>query len=120
MDATIKKRLILFLLGCIPVRLVITYVAYAYPAALPYMGALALIPAVAFMVIYSCGWRKTGAEVFADRIWWNSLRPVHAALYFAFAIAALRDSYHAWKFLFADVCIGLAAFLVFHRKHIGL
>jgi hypothetical protein len=120
MDPTIKKRLLLFLLGCIPVRLLITYIAFAYPAWLPYMGALALIPAVAFTVIYICGWRKTGAEVFGGRIWWNSLRPVHAALYFAFAIAALRDSHHAWKFLFADVVMGLTAFLVFHRKSIGM
>ena len=25
--------------------------------------------------------RKTGLEVFGDKIWWNNLRPIHGILY---------------------------------------
>jgi hypothetical protein len=79
------------------------------------LGALALIPALGFLIIYAGGYRKTGGEVFGDRIWWNELRPVHAVLYLVFAYMALTGiKEHAWKLLAIDATIGLVAFLYHH------
>lgn len=106
------KRLLLFLIGCIGMRSLFAYVAkVASVGVLRVMGWLALIPAVGFMYIYLTGARQTGAEVFGEKIWWNSLRPVHAAMYFAFAWLAINGMREvAWKVLAADVVLGLSAF----------
>lgn len=109
------KRMALFLIGCIGVRSAFVWLAYAYPAYLPLMGALAIIPAVGFFTIYFGGLRKTGAEVFGDRIWWNDLRPLHGFLYALFAYMAINRDRRAWIVLLIDVCIGLTAFM-FHHK----
>ena len=106
------KRLLLFLIGCIGMRSLFAYVAkVASVGWLRVMGWLALIPAVGFMYIYLTGARKTGAEVFGEKIWWNSLRPVHALMYFTFAWLAINGVRGmAWKVLAADVVLGLSAF----------
>jgi hypothetical protein len=106
------KRLFLFLVGCIGLRSLFAYAAsVASVGVLRVMGWLALIPAVGFMYIFLTGARRTGAEVFGEKIWWNSLRPVHAVMYFAFAWLAINGLRGiAWKVLAADVVLGLAAF----------
>jgi hypothetical protein len=118
MDANKAKRMALFLIGCMGTRLALVRLAYvasvAYPALLPLMGALAILPAIGFFVIYFGGLRKTGAEVFGDRIWWNDLRPVHGLLYTLFAIMALSRQPQAWIVLLVDVAIGFTAFVVHH------
>lgn len=106
---TQRKRALLFLLGCIPVRLLVVYLARANPELLPALGALALLPALGFAILYAFDLRKTGPEVFGGAIWWNSLRPLHALLWGTFAVLALRHSPHAWKVLLADTLLGLAA-----------
>ena len=78
------------------------------------MGYIALIPAIGFAYIFITGSRKTGAEVFGDKIWWNNLRPVHSLLYFIFAYLAINASTKAYIPLLIDVIIGLVSFLVYH------
>jgi hypothetical protein len=113
--ANLRKRFVLFLVGCIGTRALAAYTAKVVSAQwLRYMGYLALLPAVGFAVIWLTGARKTGAEVFGARIWWNDLRPVHSALYFLFAVWAIKGWARAWLFLLADVAIGLGAFLWHH------
>lgn len=116
MMSTKSVRMLLFLIGCIGTRATLAWLAYAYPAFLPVMGALAIIPAIGFLTIYFGGLRKTGPEVFGERIWWNNLRPVHGFLYGLFAYMALSRSPRAWIVLLIDVLIGLVAFLVHHFK----
>ena len=108
------KRLLLFLFGCIGLRSLFAYAAsVASVGVLRVMGWLALIPAIGFAVIFVTGARKTGAEVFGEKIWWNSLRPVHSAMYFTFAWMAINGMREmAWKVLVADVVLGLVAFSV--------
>lgn len=104
------QRALLFLFGCIGLRSFLVYVAYsASPTILPLLGLAAALPAIGFAVIWYYGLRKTGAEVGGERIWWNDLRPIHAALWGAFAIAAIGKWEKAWMFLLADVVFGLGA-----------
>ena len=64
------------MLGCVVVRLFLVFLAGNISKEyLPLLGTLLLIPAAGFLVIYLGGLRKTGGEVFGERIWWNNLRP---------------------------------------------
>jgi hypothetical protein len=111
----IHKRFLLFLIGCIGSRSLLVYIAKnASPKYLAWLGYLALLPAIGFMYIYLTGSRKTGPEVFGDKIWWNNLRPIHSLLYFLFAYNAIRGNKKAWIYLLLDVVIGAISFLLFH------
>lgn len=109
------QRALFFLFGCIGVRSLFVVLAYsASPTLLSYYGYLALLPAIGFVLIYTFGLRKTGIEVGGEPIWWNSLRPVHAAFYGAFAAAAIAKRSWAWIFLLGDVILGLSAWIQHH------
>jgi hypothetical protein len=104
---------LLFLLGCMSARLFLAYLAkIANRKWLKIMGYLALLPAIGFMYFYLSGIRKIGT--FGEKIWWNSLRPIHASLYGLFAYFAIRGNLNAWIFLLVDAIIGLTGFL---REH---
>ena len=112
---TIQKRFLLFLLGCIGTRSLFVYLAKnASTMYLKYMGYLALVPAIGFTYLFLTDSRKTGPEVFGDKIWWNDLRPIHALLYFLFSYNAIIGNGSAWIYLLVDVIIGLISFLWFH------
>ena len=114
MENKIKKYL-LFLIGCIGTRFVLVYIAKNISTQmLKYMGYLLLLPAIGFFYIYFTGIRKTGPEVFGDKIWWNSLRPIHGILYLLFSYNAIIGNHNAWIFLLVDVLFGLTSFLVYH------
>ena len=109
------KRILLFLTGCMGSRLALVYLARtATTSMLELLGALALLPAIGFFYIYATGARKTGPEVFGDRIWWNALRPFHGAMYALFSVMALFHVPHAWVVLLVDTLVGLAAFAHHH------
>lgn len=111
----IQKRFSLFLLGCIPLRLLFVYISKNYQNFLPYMGYIAFFISFGFFYIFFNNMRKTGPEVFGDKIWWNNLRPLHGILYLLFSIFAIKQKSFAWIFLLLDVVIGLFSFLLFHR-----
>ena len=120
LDTTIQKRFILFLVGCIGVRTLFVLIAKNIDnGLLPYLGYLAILPAVAFMYIYLTDSRKTGPEVFGEKIWWNHLRPIHSLLYFAFAYSAIMKKSYSWIFLLIDVVFGLVMFLSNHYPYIS-
>ncbi len=111
----IQKRFALFLLGCIVIRLLFVYIAKTVNIKyLPILGYLALIPSIGFIYLFFSGTRKTGLEVFGDKIWWNNLRPVHALLYGLFAYNAINKNEKSWIFLLIDVILGLFSFLLYH------
>lgn len=115
MENNLQKRLILFLCGCIVVRILLAYTAKIIDMSyLPYMGYTAILPAIGFMYIYLTNSRQTGPEVFGDKIWWNSLRPVHSVLYGLFAYYAINQNPNAWIILAIDVVMGLLSFLNNH------
>ena len=112
---TIQKRFLLFLIGCIGLRSLFVVIAKNIDIKfLPYLGYLALLPAIGFIYIYVTDSRKTGAETFGEKIWWNDLRPVHALMYGLFAFNAINKNPNAWIYLLIDVLIGLFSFLIFH------
>jgi hypothetical protein len=114
----IQKRFLLFLIGCIGTRSLFVYVAKNTSAKyLPLLGYLALLPAIGFIYIYLTGSRKTGGEVFGEKIWWNDLRPIHSLIYFLFAYNAIIGNNKAWIYLLVDVIFGLSSFLIFHFKN---
>ena len=105
----------MFLIGCIGTRSLFVVIAkYTDTSYLPYLGYLALLPAIGFIYIYLTGSRKTGAEVFGEKIWWNDLRPVHSILYFLFAYNAIMGNSQSWIYLLVDVLFGLMSFLIHH------
>ena len=111
----IQKRFLLFLIGCIGSRSLFAILAKNISIKyLPILGYIALLPAIGFIYIYLTGSRKTGLEVGGEKIWWNDLRPLHAVLYFLFAYNAIYKHAYSWKYLAADVLIGLIAFLYHH------
>lgn len=113
----IQKRFLLFLGGCIATRSFFVWIAKTInPVYLPYLGYLALLPAFGFFYIWWTGSRQTGAEVMGARIWWNNLRPIHGVLYLMFAYSAINMMADSWRYLFADVVIGIVSFLIFHYQ----
>ena len=111
----LQQRFLLFLIGCIGIRSLFVIIAkYIDTKYLKYLGYLALLPATGFIYIYLTGSRKTGAEVFGEKIWWNNLRPIHSILYFLFAYNAIIGNKQSWIYLLADVSIGLISFLIHH------
>ena len=69
---------------------------------------------IGFSYIFLTGSRKTGQEVFGNKIWWNNLRPIHTILYTLFAYNAINKNREAWIYLFIDVIIGLISFIGYH------
>ena len=111
----LQQRILMFLIGCIGIRSLFVIIAkYINTKYLKYLGYLALLPAIGFIYIYLTGSRKTGAEVFGEKIWWNNLRPVHSILYFLFAYNAIIGNKQSWIYLLIDVLIGLISFLIHH------
>jgi hypothetical protein len=107
------KRTLLFLIGCIGTRTLLVYTAKNINSTwLKYMGYIGLLPAIGFIYIYLTDARKTGPEVFGDKIWWNNLRPIHGLLYFLFAFNAITENKNAWIYLLIDVLFGLTSFIV--------
>ncbi len=113
----LQKRFLLFIIGCIGSRTMFMLFAKNIDLHyLPLLGYLTIIPAIGFTYIFVTGSRQTGAEVFGEKIWWNSLRPIHAVLYGLFAYNAISKKRDAWIYLLVDVCIGLISFLYHHYQ----
>jgi len=114
----IQKRFLLFIFGCIGLRILFVVIAKNIDIKLlPYLGYVALLFVTGFIYIFVTGSRKTGVEVFGGKIWWNDLRPLHALMYSLFAYNAINKNQNAWIFLLIDVIIGLISFLTFHYKN---
>jgi hypothetical protein len=116
MALTLGQRKALFLTGCMGTRVLLVVLAATLPLRwLRVLGVLGGAVAAWFTVIYAGKLRPSGAETGGQPIWWNSLRPVHAMLYAAFAYCAwVGNRRGAWTALLVDVIIGFAAFVHQH------
>ena len=111
----LQKRFLLFLGGCIPMRLLFVWLAKKMPLNyLPYAGAVALLPAFGFIYLFLTGKRTVGVETQGAPIWWSQFRLIHGFLYFCFAYYAFQRARNAYQYLLADVWLGLGLFLWHH------
>ena len=109
-------RIPLFLIGCIGTRTTISYIVKRFSNAHRLLiTTLLVIPAIGFASIYLLGLRRTGGEVFGDKIWWDSLRPFHALMYFCAAVAVYLGEKNAYLLILLDTLVGLVAFCRFHQ-----
>jgi hypothetical protein len=114
-----EKSMTLFLVGCIPVRLFLTYLSYICYRNTKYMnmiGVLCLFISIGFIMNFTFGLRKTGIETFGKPIWWNDLRPIHGFLYIQAAYFSFYSKENVWKILLLDTMIGLVAFIRHHNR----
>jgi len=115
---SIQKRFLLFLGGCIPIRLLFVFVAWSISIKyLPLLGYIALLPAIGFLYLFVSGKRQTGLETQGQPIWWVNFRPIHGILYLLFALYAIKGIRKSYLFLLIDVLIGLLLFLWFHYNN---
>lgn len=109
------SRGLLFLVGCIGARAAVAVAAALVDEVwLRRMGFAALLPVAGWLWIMLVRPRDRGLEAPGGRIWWQPLRPLHAALWLAFAVAAVRQDRRAYHFLLADTALGLGAWVAHH------
>lgn len=109
------KRMALFLIGCMGTRMALTYLIHSHSKQYQnWLVMILLAPAIGFSYIYMNGLRLTGAEVFGDRIWWNSLRPFHALMYGSAAYLISKANKQAYVPIAIDTLVGLVAFSHYH------
>jgi hypothetical protein len=112
---TVNQRRAMFLIGCMGARASLAYLAFHDSTnVLAYIiGCIGL----GFAVIWLFDLRKTGIETGGEAIWWNHLRPVHAALYLvaAYLIITLSKRREASYVIVFDALVGLVAYAN-HRK----
>jgi len=105
-----------FLVGCLGVRSLFVVGAKKLPSRVIRWTALpALLLAIGWVMIYRYDLRPTGREA-GGVIWWNELRPIHAAFYAAFAVLAVTRTDLAYIPLLADVIFGFLVFIAHHLK----
>jgi hypothetical protein len=96
-------------------RILLVYLAKNLdPYYVKYLGYISILIGISFIYLFFSGTRKTGPEVFGDKIWWNYLRPIHGILYLLFAYNAINGNNKAWMFLLLDVIIGFISFIIYH------
>lgn len=108
-----------FLLGCIPMRLVLAYIAYIvgmYNLNLLIKTTFAILLlsiGISFVVLYTKNLRLNAPEA-GGITWWRELRPIHGLFYILAGIFLLIPSirHFAWTLLLLDVIFGLGSWIV--------
>ena len=116
-----KKRAALFLLGCIPMRLLLVGLAKNISLNyLPYLGYIGLVMGISFFYLFLFGNKIADSQLAwtgEKYIWWNNFRVIHGLLYILFAYFALRKQQsYAWKVLLLDVFVGLGDWVNHHFR----
>ena len=116
-----KKRMLLFLIGCIGMRTLLTIgVMFTKSDYLPYEGYVGLLVACSFFYLYMNGNKYADGQLkqYGEKnIWWNEMRFVHGTFYLIFAIMAIQKNLYAWIPLGLDVIVGLNSWLK-HNNYI--
>jgi hypothetical protein len=103
---------LLFLFGCIPIRLGLVYLSTKIPHhLLVYFGIFLLGISLSFAYLYFTNGRLNAPEA-GGRTWWAKFRIIHAMLYLAAAIYAFQGLPHVWVPLLLDVIFGLSIFIL--------
>lgn len=114
----LSKNILYFLLGCIPIRIIIVLLAfYINKQYLPYLGIVLLFPALGFLGLYFLNMRMMAPEA-GGKTWWAELRLIHGLLYLCASIYAVQSKSIVWIPLLLDVIFGFAAFINHHKKEL--
>ena len=102
---------------CIAARFALVVLAYRLEKSAHREAAAAAAAAVGVGFLAVWGRRMSAFESTArgGRVWWNDLRPLHAALWLLYAALAARSVEHAWAVLALDLAVGVAAWRDFRR-----
>ena len=101
---------LLFLLACIPARLLLAGLTYKInDKYLPYLSMVFFAIGISFVYLYLSNSRLKAPEA-GGETWWKNLRPIHGMLYITAGIYALKKSRTAAIILIIDVIFGLLAF----------
>lgn len=112
------KRRLLFLAGCVPVRVLMVYMAaHLKPPYIQWMAIAVLAPIIGFLYLYITNSRLTATETYGAKIWWHQLRIVHALLYTWFVVDVFAGKPNAYLPLAIDLVIGLTAFIIVHSMN---
>lgn len=121
----LSKRLMLFLFGCIPFRLFLSYIIYIFQfhtftyidinMFINIFALLLLIISLGFIIIFIFKLRKTGLETGGCEIWWDHLRPIHSILYLMASYYLFERKFNmASLILLLDTLMGLVSFTFYH------
>ena len=106
---TKKNKIYLFFFGCVIIRTLFVIISKKIDQnKLPYLGLLALIPAIGFTYSYI---RDNKVGAFGGRAWWHNLRIIHSLTYLLFAIYALQKKKFSYMVLAFDLLFGILAFI---------
>lgn len=101
---------VLFLLGCIPVRIALAILAYKLSSdQLQTLSIPLFLIGASFLYLYVFNKRLDAPEA-GGKTWWSNLRPIHGMLYLTAALYASRGDHLAAAVLGADVAFGLFVF----------
>jgi hypothetical protein len=113
------KRYLMFLIGCIGTRFLLTYIAKIINIDyIKYISLVTGLIGLSFIYIYLFGSKTADKQLewTGDKtIWWNDLRIVHGALYLLFTYLALMQNKDAWLILLVDTLIGLISWMKHHK-----
>jgi hypothetical protein len=107
MEETHRK--LLFLFGCLPIRILYIYLAKkATLNRLFYLGIIAIIIGISFFYTNNIG-NTTG--FFGGKAWWHPVRKLHGLLWVLFGILAIMKKKRAYIVLIIDVIVGIITFI---------
>lgn len=106
-----NQSIVYFLVGCMPMRAVLTVIPlYIDKAMLFYYGLVLTAIAMSFLYLYFANERMHAFEA-GGHTWWADFRLLHGLLYLCAAIYSLQGDRVAWLPLFVDTLLGLALFM---------
>jgi len=102
---------LLFLVGCIPIRVLLALLTYKINEKyLPYLAVVFIVVGLSFISLYLTDSRLEAPEA-GGNTWWRNLRPIHGMLYITAGIYALKKDRTSALILLIDVMFGLTAFI---------
>jgi len=117
---TYKQRITYFLIFCIPIRIILSFLPlYLNSQYLYYLGLITLIPSFVFLIFYFKGIRLKAPEG-GGKTWWADLRLLHGLLYLCGSIYLLQGKRTAYIPFVIDVIVGLLSFINKEKISIGL
>ena len=103
-----------FWLGCVSARLALALAVGVVPLTwLPLVGVVSLF-GVAGLLYRFFTYNEQQVGAFHQPVTWNGARPVHALLWFVFAILALSESPSARIIPYLDLVVGIVVYILIH------